>query len=85
MHVIINSPAPADYDAISVDLTFSSTVSRSCVNVIINDDNFPESREEIRFTLTTIDVEVTLNRTQGIIEIIDPDGKLVTDSLYIRV
>ena len=51
------------------------------MNVTIHADNLAEGPEEIRVTLTTTDPEVTLNISQGIIEIIDDEGMLVSESI----
>ena len=65
--------APDDYEALSVELTFSASVNRACANVIIHEDILAEGPEEIGITLTTTDVDVTLDPSEGVIVIEDVD------------
>ena len=63
-----------DYGAITVQLTFSATVSRACgIVTIVNDDEF-EVDESFDVTLTTTDGDVTLDPDSGTVTIIDEDG-----------
>ena len=66
--------APDDYETLSVELTFSATVNRSCASVIIHEDIFAEGPEEIGITLTTTDSDVTLGPSEEVIVIEDDES-----------
>ena len=63
-----------DYQSLSVQLTFTSSMSEICRNVTINNDIFYEDPENFDVILTTTDDDVTLIPDTGTVTINDEDG-----------
>ena len=70
----ISQGTEPDFQSLSVDLTFTPTMTELCRNVIINNDMFYEDPENLTVRLTTDDVDVTLDPDVGTITILDEDG-----------
>ena len=66
-----------DYDAVSVELVFNATVSRSCGEIPITDDPLVEPPESFNVTISTGDPPVILDPPTSIVTIVDNDGMLV--------
>ena len=66
-----------DYGSGEQVLPFSATVSRACVNVIIRDDDIVENSETFTVRIDTSEPRVTLRPDEGVVTIIDDDGKLI--------
>ena len=64
-----------DYDAVSVELVFNATVSRSCTEIPITDDPLVEPPETFNVTITG-DPPVITDPPTSIVTIIDNDSKL---------
>ena len=75
--VLLSSPAPGDYDAITEVLIFSASVTRICRNVSSVEDDILEEDEDFTLTLTTTDGSVNLNPDEANVTIIDDDGMLI--------
>ena len=77
---MINFSAPMDYQDISLNLTFGSTLTRIPVDIPIEDDNIVESIENFfsELTLVTIGANVVLSPQQTEIRINDDDGEYNT-------
>lgn len=64
-----------DYQSLSVQLTFTSSMNEICRNVTINNDVFYEDAESFTVMLTTTDEDVTLTPDTGTVTILDEDGQ----------
>ena len=64
-----------DYQSLTEQLTFTSSMSEICRNVMINNDGFYEDPENFDVILTTTDGDVMLDQDRGVITILDEDGK----------
>ena len=72
------SVSPSDYGAVDTLLTFAACVKRSCVNVSIVDDTILENVESFDVNLKRtpdLDRSITLAPVDGVVEIIDNDGR----------
>ena len=67
----------ADYEAHTIDLTFSERVTTHLVNITIIDDELLEFNETLqsKISLVTVEDGVTLNPDQATITIINDDRK----------
>ena len=65
-----------DYDAVSVELVFNATVSRSCAEIPITDDPLVEPPESFNVTIITDDPPVIIDPPTSIVTIVDNDSKL---------
>ena len=66
-----------DYIGLSTILSFPTCGTRQCVNVSIVDDDVMENVESLHVTLERtpgLDVRITLDPVDGVIEIRDDDG-----------
>ena len=65
-----------DYQSLSVQLTFTSSMTEICCNVIIINDVFHEDLENLTVKLTTVDPDVMLSsdNNMGNITILDEEG-----------
>ncbi len=74
--VLCSISAPGDYMYVeqSVYLTFNSGVSRTCVNITIEDNPPFEGNETFNVTITTMDPDTILNPDNGTVVIVDDDG-----------
>ena len=66
-----------DYQALTAQLTFTSTMSEICHNITIINDVFYEDSENFSVLLTTGDPGVVVNPDMGTITILDEDGKSI--------
>ena len=71
----VSQGAELDYQTLSVQLTFTDTMSRVCRNVTIVNNNFYEDPENFDVRLTTLDEDVDLNPDMGTVTILDDDSK----------
>ena len=68
-----------DYDGISAIVPFAACQRRACVIVTIIDDEILENIESFNFTLertSELDIRITLDPVDGVVEINDNDGML---------
>ena len=68
-----------DYDDVSTTLSFNACENQSCVDIIIVNDMLHEEDEAFNVTLertSGLNENITLNRVDTVIEIIDDDGML---------
>ena len=65
---------PADYTSVEVELTFDETVSLSCVDIPIVDNDFIEEQESFTVTLTSSDPDVTFMPPTAPVFIVDDDS-----------
>ena len=63
-----------DYQSLSVQLTFTPSMTEICQNVIIINDEFYEDPEDLTVRLTTEDPDVMLMPDMGTITILDEEG-----------
>ena len=75
--------APADYQAVTRTITFSSSVSTVSVTVTIFDDSILESTENFVGNLTDPQSQTGISLTPSIanVNITDNDGKLIDFSM----
>ena len=75
--------APADYQAVTRTITFSSSVSTVSVTVTIFDDSILESTENFVGNLTDPQSQTGISLTPSIanVNIMDNDGKLIDFSM----
>ena len=66
--------SPGDYQSLTVELTFTPSMTEICQNVMITNDNNYEDPEDLTVGLTTIDPAVTLMPDMGTITIVDDEG-----------
>ena len=67
-----------DYETVSQVVNFAACETRQCVNVTIVDDFVDEPIESFTVTLERtpgLDVRITLDPVDGVVEIDDNDGK----------
>jgi hypothetical protein len=70
----VSQGAEPDYQSLSVQLTFTPSMTEICQNVMItNDDNY-EDPEDLTVWLTTVDPDVILDPDMGTITIVDGEG-----------
>ena len=74
--ILLSSPAPGDYDAITEVLIFSASVNRICRNVSSVDDDILEEDEDFTLILNTTDGSVNLNPDEASVTITDDDRTL---------
>lgn len=67
-------PDPEDYQFVSVELTFSGSVNRSCVRIPIRNDSRVEDPELFNVTLNSTDPDV-IPGPPSTVTIIDDDSK----------
>ena len=72
---VVRSTGGEDYDAVSVELVFNATVSRSCAEIPIADDPLVEPPETFNITITG-DPPVIIDPPTSIVTIVDNDSKL---------
>ena len=72
---VVRSTDGEDYDAVSVELVFNATVSRSCAEIPITDDPLVEPPETFNVTITG-DPPVIIDPPTSIVTIVDNDSKL---------
>ena len=65
--------SPGDYQSLTVELTFTPSMTEICRNVMITNDNNYEDPEDLTVGLTTIDPAVTLMPDMGTITIVDDE------------
>ena len=70
------SPASEDYVPITVDLTFSTSISRVCRDVTSEDDTILEVDEDFTLALITTDSSMNLTSDEATVTIFDDDRKL---------
>ena len=84
----IFSESPEDFTSLpSSLLSFDECDTRACISITIVDDLMVEMTESFNVTLSrtaTLDSRITLNPSQvdGVVEIIDTDGKTMCMHLY---
>ena len=74
----IHSVTPMDYGAVSTILTFAACDTRRCVDVPIMNDTDDEPDEMFTITLERtpgLNDRITLDPVDGVVIIIDDDGK----------
>ena len=81
MSTILHSTVdPMDYLGVSTILMFEACQRRSCVTVTIVDDEVLENVESFNVTLERtpgLDMRITLDPVDGVVEITDDDGLLI--------
>jgi hypothetical protein len=87
--VHVTSLTAADFGELNPPavLTFTSTQQRSCVNVVIIDDDVVEPLESFTVTLSSTNFQVNILIRNALVNITDNDGKLmitiiIKDNLY---
>ena len=70
----VSQGAEPDYQSLSVQLTFTPSMTEICRNVIIINDVFYEDPENLDVQLTTVDPAVDLIPDMGTITILDEEG-----------
>ena len=65
--------AGIDYTAVNIDLVFSESMNKSCVNVSTDEDDILEEDEQFLLDLTTTDPSVELNPDVTTVTIEDDD------------
>ena len=75
---MLSFSAPDDYNATSVELTFSRTLTRACARIDLVDDEFHDNVFDSMFfwvILETNDSIVFLRRSSAQVNILENDGK----------
>jgi len=76
--IILNiSPAPGDYTAITMQLTFSDAMPSQTVLITITGDDMLEGPETFNVTLTSSDNAVTVDPMTATVDIQDDDSKFL--------
>ena len=70
----LSQGAEPDYVSLSVELTFTPSMTEICQNVMITNDDYYEDPEDLTVRLTTVDPDVTLMPDMGTITIVDDEG-----------
>ena len=65
-----------DYEAVTTNLTFNTSIPTQVVTIPIRDDPVVENSKSFRVTLTTFDTAVTLRSQTARVTIKDDDSKL---------
>ena len=74
-----------DYQALTVQLTFTSSMTEICRDITIINDVFYEDPENFNVILTTVDPDVILNPDTGTITVLDEDGKYTLQYKIIKM
>jgi hypothetical protein len=69
----VSQGAEPDYQSLSVQLTFTPSMTEICQNVMITNDEYYEDPEDLTVRLTTADPFVTLDPDMGTIIIVDDE------------
>lgn len=72
--IVLIHPDQEDYQAVSLELTFSESVNQSCVRIPIQNDNRVEDQEELTVTLNSTDIDV-IPSMPSTVTIVDDDGE----------
>ena len=67
--------SPADFSAVSDDLTFGESTSRACVDIPVEDDIAVENPENFTVVLSGGDPVIDFMPSTSTVTIIDNDGK----------
>ena len=67
-------PDPEDFTETQVMLTFSPSISRACVDILITDDDISEDPEDFPVVLISDDPDVTTTTPTTTVTIIDDDA-----------
>ena len=70
----VSQGAEPDYQSLTVQLTFTPSMTEICQNVMIINDDYYEDPEDLTVRLTTVDPAVTLMPDMGTITIVDDEG-----------
>ena len=63
----------SDYVSLSVELTFTPSMTEICQNIMITNDNSFEDPEDLTVQLTTVDPAINLIPNMGTITIVDDE------------
>ena len=74
MLIVLIHPDQEDYQAVSLELTFSESVNQSCIRVPIQNDNRVEDPEEFTVTLNSTDPDI-IPGPPSTVTIVDDDGE----------
>ena len=75
MIIVLIHPDQEDYQAVSLELTFSERVNQSCVRIPIQNDDRVEDPEEFTVTLNSTDPDVIIPAPPSTVTIVDDDGE----------
>ena len=72
--IVLIHPDQEDYQAVSMELTFSESVNQSCVRIPIQNNRRVENPEEFNVTLNSTDPDV-IPGPFSTVTIVDDDGE----------
>ena len=72
--IVLIHPDEEDYQAVSLELTFSESVNQSCARIPIQNDSRVEDPEEFNVTLNSTDPDV-IPGPPSTVNIVDDDGE----------